>query len=413
MGATGVAPGRHDRPGRLPGVGHDQGAAAPISTPRCARGRSSPAWTPPSSRRGWRRRGPTSSPRAPTWSARGRPSSTPSRSTSGPRRSRKQDLVPQSDLESAKAAYDGARAQLLANQAAVSQSEAALNQAQVDLGHTVITAPIDGVVLARNVDVGQTVAASLQAPVLFVIANDLTRMQVNASIDEADIGRVKAGQEVTFRVDAFPDETFRGRLEQVRLQPVVAQNVVTYNTIVAVDNKGQRLMPGMTATVSVVDRGAQGRAAPSRGGAALPARGLRGGRGREGRARGRGRSAPGAASVTHRARRPRRREASRAGGAGPAAPVERAAQGEGRAEAVRRRPRLVFLPGRPTEGPSRQRVRLGVSDGRFVEVSRASTEGATVVTGAEEGGRPRAPGPLRAAPTIPSSPSASTPRPRQ
>ncbi len=166
----------------------------------------------------------------------------------------KQSLVPESDLETARATYQSAVAQNTSDKAAVKQAEAAMNQAQVDLDHTVITAPVDGVVLARNVDIGQTVAASFQAPVLFVIANDLTQMQVNASIDEADIGRVRVGQDVTFSVDAFPDQNFAGRVEQVRLQPVTNQNVVTYNTIITVDNSRLKLMPGMTATVSVVVR---------------------------------------------------------------------------------------------------------------------------------------------------------------
>jgi HlyD family secretion protein len=163
-------------------------------------------------------------------------------------------LLPQSDLDTAKANYEGAVAQVKAAEAAVSQAVAALNQAQVDLDHTVISAPIDGVVIGRNVDVGQTVAASFQAPVLFTIANDLSRMQVNASVDEADIGRVQPGEEVTFRVDAFPEQTFEGRVEQVRLQPTTVQNVVTYNAIISVDNPGQKLKPGMTATVSIIVR---------------------------------------------------------------------------------------------------------------------------------------------------------------
>ena len=163
-----------------------------------------------------------------------------------------EQLLPQTDLETAKSNYEGAVAGLRGAVAAVSQAAATVQQAQVDLTHTIIRAPIDGVVVARNVDVGQTVAASLQAPVLFVIANDLSRMQVNASIDEADIGRVRAGQDVTFHVDAYPNDTFTGRVEQVRLQPITVQNVVTYNTLIAVDNPGQRLMPGMTATVSVI-----------------------------------------------------------------------------------------------------------------------------------------------------------------
>ena len=169
----------------------------------------------------------------------------------------KQQLVPDSDLETARSNYQSALAQHQANKAAVKQADAALNQAQVDLDHTVISAPVDGVVLARNVDIGQTVAASFTAPVLFVIANDLKNMQVNASIDEADIGRVRVGQDVTFTVDAFPDQAFAGRVEQIRLQPVTAQNVVTYNTLISVDNSKLRLMPGMTATVSVVVRKAE------------------------------------------------------------------------------------------------------------------------------------------------------------
>ena len=317
----------------------------------------------------------------------------------------KQDLVPASDLESAKATYDGARAQLLANEAAVSQSEAALNQAQVDLGHTVITAPIDGVVLARNVDVGQTVAASLQAPVLFVIANDLTRMQVNASIDEADIGRVKAGQEVTFRVDAFPDETFRGRLEQVRLQPVTVQNVVTYNTIVAVDNKGQRLMPGMTATVSVI-------VDERKNALRLPAAALRfrpeGFEERTGAGARAERSAPAG-------------RASRTGSNGPAGVVSAGGGGSGSGERASRiegrekgpgRPGLVFIQGEDGR-PQPTRVRLGISDGRFVEVLEGLEEGATVVTGVEEAGRPRTPGPSPSGANNPFQPPRFNPRPRQ
>ena len=163
-----------------------------------------------------------------------------------------ENLLPLADLESARATQSEAAAQLKASQASVTQAAANVRQAQVDVAHTVITTPIDGVVVARNVDVGQTVAASLQAPTLFVIANDLSRLQVVASIDEADVGRVRAGQQATFRVDAFPSEEFEGTVEQVRLQPITVQNVVTYNTIIGVNNAGQRLMPGMTATVSLI-----------------------------------------------------------------------------------------------------------------------------------------------------------------
>jgi HlyD family secretion protein len=110
---------------------------------------------------------------------------------------------------------------------------------------------VDGIVISRDVDVGQTVAASMSAPTLFVIANDLTRMQVDASIDEADIGRVEAGQDVRFRVDAYPDDVFTGSVTQVRLQPVVTQNVVSYTTVIDVPNVDGRLKPGMTANVSI------------------------------------------------------------------------------------------------------------------------------------------------------------------
>src|SRR5688572_22877712 len=161
-------------------------------------------------------------------------------------------LVPQADLESARATHAEAAAQLKASQAAVTQAAANVRQAQVDMTHTIIGAPIDGVVVARNVDVGQTVAASLSAPVLFVIANDLSQLQVSASIDEADVGRVRPGQEATFRVDAYPERTFRGEVAQVRLQPTTNQNVVTYSTIVNVPNPQQLLMPGMTASVSII-----------------------------------------------------------------------------------------------------------------------------------------------------------------
>src|SRR5206468_3651263 len=167
-------------------------------------------------------------------------------------------LLPQSDLDSAKIAVDTAQAMLASQQAtvtqaqaAVSQSQASVNQNQVNLDHTTITAPIDGIVIQRSVDVGQTVAASMQAPTLFVIAADLTKMQVNANVDEADVGRIRPGQNVTFHVDAYPTEEFQGAVAQVRLQPIVVQNVTTYATIINVPNSDLRLKPGMTANLKV------------------------------------------------------------------------------------------------------------------------------------------------------------------
>jgi HlyD family secretion protein len=160
-------------------------------------------------------------------------------------------LVSRSDFDAAKLAVDTAQAQLRSVQAQLVQQQAALDQARVNREHAVITAPIDGIVIQRSVDMGQTVAASLQSPTIFQIAADLTKMQVNASIDESDIGRIAPGQHVTFRVDAYPTETFSGTMTQVRLQPTVVQNVTTYSAIIDVPNRELKLKPGMTATVSV------------------------------------------------------------------------------------------------------------------------------------------------------------------
>jgi HlyD family secretion protein len=131
-------------------------------------------------------------------------------------------------------------------------AEATLDRAKTNLDYATIVSPIDGVVISRNVDVGQTVAASLQAPTLFTIANDLTRMQVNASIDEADIGKIKEGQEVSFTVDAYPEQNFKGKVSQIRLSPEIVQNVVSYDVIIQVSNPDLLLKPGMTANVTVL-----------------------------------------------------------------------------------------------------------------------------------------------------------------
>ena len=160
-------------------------------------------------------------------------------------------LLPQSDLDAARTALDAAKAQLQSAEAMVVQAQASVSQAQVSLEHTVITAPIDGIVTSRSVDVGQTVAASLQSPTLFIIAADLTKMQVNANIDEADVGRIRPAQHVTFHVDAYPTEEFSGTVAQIRLQPVVVQNVTTYGTVIDVPNPELKLKPGMTANVKI------------------------------------------------------------------------------------------------------------------------------------------------------------------
>jgi len=295
-----------------------------------------------------------------------------------------QKLLPATELETAKANFDGAVAQVKASEAAESQALANVNQAKLDLSHTVIDTPIDGVVISRNVDVGQTVAASFQAPVLFVIANDLAQMRVNAAVDEADVGRVREGQEVVFHVDAFPEREFEGTVEQVRLNPTTVSNVVSYNTIVSVDNRDLLLRPGMTATVSIVVRKAEnalrlpaaalrfrpvGYQRPT-GGAATAATAGQGGQ-RPGGAGG-GQGGPGM---------------GRAGGgrpgaggfAGAAMAAERGGPGGGRGPG---RPTTVFVPDEKGQ-PKAVDVRIGVSDGQFVELREGLEEGAVVVTGTE------------------------------
>jgi len=161
------------------------------------------------------------------------------------------ELISNVELEAAQVAVRSAAAQLKSAEAGVTQSRASLNQNEVNLGHTVITAPIDGIVIARQVDAGQTVAAGMSAPELFIIAEDLTKMQVIANIDESDVGRIRRGQPVTFTVDAYAAEEFEGMVSQIRLEPVVVQNVVTYATVIDVPNNELKLKPGMTATVTL------------------------------------------------------------------------------------------------------------------------------------------------------------------
>jgi HlyD family secretion protein len=164
----------------------------------------------------------------------------------------------QQTLDLAKSNYDGAIAGVTAAvagvtqaKAQVTQAEAAVAVARTNLAYTIIRSPIDGIVVARNVDVGQTVAASLQAPTIFTIAKDLTHMQLYAKTDESDVGRIKTGQEVTFKVDAFPKELFRGVVSQMRMNATTVQNVVTYDCIIDYDNPEMKLFPGMTAYVTI------------------------------------------------------------------------------------------------------------------------------------------------------------------
>jgi len=155
------------------------------------------------------------------------------------------------NADSAKAAVSASEAQVKQAEAQVAQRAATVDVAQINLDHTVIRAPIDGTVVARNVDVGQTVAASLQAPTLFTIAQDLTKMQVYAKTDESDVGMIHPGQVATFKVDAFPRDSFTGKVSQVRMNATTVQNVVTYDTIIDFDNPELKLFPGMTAYVTL------------------------------------------------------------------------------------------------------------------------------------------------------------------
>ncbi len=178
----------------------------------------------------------------------------------------KQNFISAAELDGAQAALDTAReqlnlvradlavtqAQVGSARAQVSQRQAGLQQARLDLGRTIIRSPVDGVVISRNIDVGQTVAASFQAPVLFTIARDLRQMEVNVAVDEADVGRVATGQKLRFTVDAFPGERFAGQVTQIRKSPVTNNNVVTYSVMARVDNPDLKLLPGMTASARIL-----------------------------------------------------------------------------------------------------------------------------------------------------------------
>jgi HlyD family secretion protein len=155
------------------------------------------------------------------------------------------NLVPRSDLDTAETNYFSSKAQL-------EQAKAALKVSETNLRYTRILSPVDGVVISRNVDIGQTVAASFQTPTLFTIAQDLTKMQINTNVAESDIGMVRVGQDVEFTVDAYPDTTFKGKVWQIRQAPITVQNVVTYDVVIQVDNRDLRLMPGMTANVTII-----------------------------------------------------------------------------------------------------------------------------------------------------------------
>ena len=280
-------------------------------------------------------------------------------------------LIPQAD-------QDKALAQLHQAEAQVKIREALLERSRVDLNRCTILAPTNGIVISRNVDVGQTVAASLSAPTLFVIANDLRRMQIDAMVSEADIGGVEEGQAVSFTVDAFPSRNFHGQVIQIRNSPATNQNVVTYDTVVAVENRDQKLKPGMTANVSIVT--AQQESVLKLPNAALrfrPADAV---------------ETPGGSSRPSRAGGGEggRTPSGRGGG-----PGEGGSGGRRRTDRVPTRTVYVLSSTNSAAKPEARQVRVGISDGVFSEVTEGLNEGDIVVIGTntpEPTRQPTAPG---------------------
>jgi HlyD family secretion protein len=256
---------------------------------------------------------------------------------------------------SAQSDLDQAVATLHQAEANVKIKEGALEKAKADLDHCTITSPIDGIVISRNVDVGQTVAASLQAPVIFAIANDLSKMQIDANVAEADVGAVAVDQEVNFTVDAFPTRTFQGKVVQVRNAPITVQNVVTYDTVIGVSNPEQKLKPGMTANVSIV-------AAHRDETLKIPNSALR------------FRMPDQAATAA-----PRRDPSS-----GPRQPGGGNRSGGNRPE--RKTERTIYVLASGSSKPTAVTIKTGISDGVTTEVLEGLKEGDRVVTGMTESG---------------------------
>jgi HlyD family secretion protein len=291
------------------------------------------------------------------------------------RQKRLQDagLIAQADLDAAKAAYDASRAQL-------ALSMASLKQAQTNLGYAKIYSPVDGQVVARQYDIGQTVAASFSAPTLFTIAKDLTKMQVQADVDQSDIGQIKVGEPVRFSVDAYPDQTFRGQISQVRLNATVTQNVITYPVIIEVPNPDLKLRPSMTADVTIAVANARDvLRVPN---AALRFRpetetGKQGQQGAAARQGGQGQAAGGGQRQG--------RSGSTGGGWGGGA---NGGQGAGGGRPRRQQGQTVYVLSQSEDGKTALRpvqIRTGITDGKFTEVasvvSGTLNPGDQVVTG--------------------------------
>jgi HlyD family secretion protein len=300
------------------------------------------------------------------------------------------NLIARSELDTAETNNDSAKAQVGVNEAQVEQSQAALKIAETNLHYTRIVSPVDGIVVSRNVDVGQTVAASFQTPTLFTIAQDLTKMQVDTNVDEADIGKVALNQDVEFTVDAYPDSPFRGTVSQVRIAPQTVQNVVTYDVVIKVDNEEFRLKPGMTANVSIIvatksgvlrisnaalrfkptdaDVGKTTATAPTEGGKPGDGQGVREG----GRPAGAGRPEGGKPGGG-----PGSREGGRPGGPAGRERGESAGQQTGASPAKRVYGVWILEDGKP----KRVEITTGITDGTFTEVTGGELkEGQEVIT---------------------------------
>jgi len=266
---------------------------------------------------------------------------------------RAKDLTPLAD-------YDKVIADLASAEARVQIRKAFLRKAQIDLERCTIYAPIDGMVISRKVDVGQTVAASLNSPVLFEIAKDLAVMEIHANVAEADIGGVAEGQDVDFTVDAFPDRTFHGKVKQVRNAPTTVDNVVTYDTVIAADNKDLKLKPGMTANVSII-------LATRENALAIPNSALR----FKPEA-----ASPGASAGAPAGEGRRKREG---GGGNPNSPARR----EGAAKTPGRSVYAIETPGTPSKSATLKAIpiTIGITDGTRTEVLSGLSEGQEIVTG--------------------------------
>ncbi len=281
----------------------------------------------------------------------------------------KKNLVSRDTVDSEKSKRDEAQAQIGLDEASIMQRQAALNAAQVDLGYTDIVSPVDGVVISRNVDVGQTVAASFQTPTLFVIGKDLTKMLVDTNVSESDVGQAHVGQKASFTVEAYPGKVFWGRVTEVRQAPITVQNVVTYDVVISVDNPKLELLPGMTANARIVT-------AEHDGVLRVPLQAVRFTPGGFAADAGRGADA-------EQRRRPAETEGAAQSGEGPEAATGPGAAGKARV--------FVLRDGRPQAVT----VETGLKDNRFIEITGGLKQGDEVVVNQTGGAAQAEAGPRR------------------